>query len=173
VFFGPDTYRFVRLVRSSLGDLTGTPPRRIVDIGCGSGADGLCAAKLLGPGREFALADINRKALSYAAANAAINYVAHMEIAHSDILDGIKGPIDVILANPPYLVDETVSLPELKAGDCWIHGDFSRRYLSVGRVGSWKPRSRSSGCECRSATGGRSRPRVPRDRRAWPKSVSS
>ena len=31
--------------------------------------------------------------------------VAHMEIAHSDILDGIEGPIDVILANPPYLVD--------------------------------------------------------------------
>ena len=52
------------------------------------------------------LADINRKALSYAAVNAAINDVGHVEIAHSDILDGIEGPIDVVLANPPYLVDE-------------------------------------------------------------------
>jgi methylase of polypeptide subunit release factors len=108
VFFGPDTYRFVRLVRGSLGDLTGTPANRIVDIGCGSGAGGLCAAKLLGG--DVVLADINRKALSYAAANAAINEIAHVQIAHSDILDGIEGPIDVILANPPYLVDESERL---------------------------------------------------------------
>jgi methylase of polypeptide subunit release factors len=106
VFFGPDTYRFVRLVRGSLGDLTGTPPHRIVDIGCGSGAGGLYAAKLLGLGGDLVLADINSEALNYAAANAAINNVRHVEIAQSDILDGIEGPIDVVLANPPYLVDE-------------------------------------------------------------------
>ena len=106
VFFGPDTYRFVRLVRGSLGDLSGTPPHRIVDIGCGSGAGGLYAAKLLGPGGDLVLADINMEALNYAAANAAINNVRHVEIAQSDILDGIEGPIDVVLANPPYLVDE-------------------------------------------------------------------
>jgi methylase of polypeptide subunit release factors len=106
VFFGPDTYRFVRLVRSSLGDLTENRPRRIVDIGCGSGAGGLCAARLLAQGGDVVLADINRKALSYAAVNAAINEVGHVETAHSDILDGIEGPIDVVLANPPYLVDE-------------------------------------------------------------------
>ena len=52
------------------------------------------------------LADINSKALNYAAANAAINDVPQAEIAYSDILDGIEGPIDVVLANPPYLVDE-------------------------------------------------------------------
>jgi methylase of polypeptide subunit release factors len=106
VFFGPDTYRFVRLVRSSLGDLTENRPRRIVDIGCGSGAGGVCAARLLARGVNVVLADINRKALSYAAVNAAINEVGHVETAHSDILDGIEGPIDVVLANPPYLVDE-------------------------------------------------------------------
>ena len=106
VFFGPDTYRFVRLVRDSLGELTEPRPRRIVDIGCGSGVGGLCAAKLLGRGGDVVLADINRKALSYAAVNAAINDVDHVEIAHSDILDGIEGTIDVVLANPPYLVDE-------------------------------------------------------------------
>ena len=55
---------------------------------------------------DVVLADINSKALSYAAVNAAINDVRHVEIAHSDILDGIEGPIDVVLANPPYLVDE-------------------------------------------------------------------
>jgi methylase of polypeptide subunit release factors len=106
VFFGPDTYRFVRLVRDALGESTEPWPRRIVDIGCGSGVGGLCAAKLLGRGGDVVLADINRKALSYAAVNAAINEVGHVEIAHSDILDGIEGPIDVVLANPPYLVDE-------------------------------------------------------------------
>src|SRR6185437_3142713 len=106
VFFGPDTYRFVRLVRGSLAGMMEPGPQRIVDIGCGSGAGGLYAAKLVGPGSGFVLADINRKALDYAAVNAAINDIRDVEIAHSDILDGIEGPIDVVLANPPYLVDE-------------------------------------------------------------------
>jgi methylase of polypeptide subunit release factors len=106
VFFGPDTYRFVRLVRGSLAGMMETGPQRVVDIGCGSGAGGLYAAKLVGPGSGFVLADINRKALDYAAVNAATNDIGDVEIAHSDILDGIEGPIDVVLANPPYLVDE-------------------------------------------------------------------
>src|SRR5262249_16420600 len=37
VFFGPDTYRFVRLLRQRLGDLVDRGPLTLVDAGCGSG----------------------------------------------------------------------------------------------------------------------------------------
>ena len=47
VFFGPDTYRFARLLRSSLCDMSADRPLRLIDIGSGSGAGGIYAARLL------------------------------------------------------------------------------------------------------------------------------
>src|SRR5262245_24352704 len=46
--FGPDAYRFVRLLRASLADVPSGGPLRLVDIGSGSGAGGIAAARLLG-----------------------------------------------------------------------------------------------------------------------------
>src|SRR3954470_18848297 len=51
VFFGPDTYRFVRALSQSFQNFAAPARCRIVDIGCGSGAGGLAAAALLA-GRE-------------------------------------------------------------------------------------------------------------------------
>ena len=43
VFFGPDTYRFARCIKSVLNSqpLSASAPRRLVDVGCGSGAGGI------------------------------------------------------------------------------------------------------------------------------------
>jgi methylase of polypeptide subunit release factors len=105
VFFGPDTYRFVRLLRASLGDLSGKEKLRVVDVGSGSGAGGLYAAKLLGPGAELTLADISPKALHHSSVNAVINGIAAAAVL-SDALAGIDREVDVVIANPPYLVDD-------------------------------------------------------------------
>ncbi len=105
VFFGPDTYRFVRLLRTALGDLAGTPGLSVVDIGCGSGAGGLCAVKLLGAKENLTLVDISQKALAFSAVNASINGI-EATMAHSDVLQNVEGQADIILANPPYLVDD-------------------------------------------------------------------
>lgn len=116
VFFGPDTYRFVNLLRTSLADLSGKQTLRVVDVGCGSGAGGLYTAKLLGTGVELTLADISHKALNYSAVNAAINGIAAATVL-SDVLDGVEGQIDVIIANPPYLVDDEQRLYRHGGGD--------------------------------------------------------
>lgn len=116
VFFGPDTYRFVRLLRSSLADLSGKEKLRVVDVGCGSGAGGLYTAKLLGAGTELTLADVSRKALDYSAVNAAINGIA-ADTVLSDALNGVDGEVDVIIANPPYLVDDEQRLYRHGGGD--------------------------------------------------------
>lgn len=101
VFFGPDTYRFVRALRPLIP--AGTS--RIIDIGAGSGAGGLAAAAQLGPGVEVVLGDINEVALRFCAVNAAINGMAGVTCRQSDVLAGIEGDADLIVANPPYLVD--------------------------------------------------------------------
>jgi methylase of polypeptide subunit release factors len=116
VFFGPDTYRFVRLLRSSLADLSGKEELQVVDVGCGSGAGGLYTAKLLGTGIELTLADISQTALEYSAVNAAINGTV-ADTVLSDVLDKIDGEVDVIIANPPYLLDEEQRLYRHGGGD--------------------------------------------------------
>jgi methylase of polypeptide subunit release factors len=102
VFFGPDTYRYASLIRAEL-PLLG-PVRRIVDIGAGSGAGGIIAAKLADKPR-LTLSDVNPSALRLAAVNAAFAGV-EAELVEAPGLDGVEGEIDLVLANPPYMMDE-------------------------------------------------------------------
>jgi methylase of polypeptide subunit release factors len=102
VFFGPDTYRYLQLLRRM-------HPRakRAVDVGCGSGAGGILIARNCG---SVVLADINQQALRFAEINAAINGVENIELVESDVLRGVQGDYDLIISNPPYLVDEAARL---------------------------------------------------------------
>lgn len=98
VFFGPDTYRYAALLRAELDSgATG----RIVDIGAGAGAGGLVAARLR-PGARIVLADVNPKALRLARLNAAAAGL-DVELVESDGLSGVRGAIDIAIANPPYI----------------------------------------------------------------------
>jgi len=102
VFFGPDTYRFAVLIACELPE-PGTV-RRLLDIGTGSGAGGIVAAKRLGSGTRAVLVDINPEALRLAAANAEHAGV-DAELVETGTIDEIAGPIDLALANPPYVMD--------------------------------------------------------------------
>ena len=108
VFFGPDTYRFARCVESVLNSqpLSASAPRRLVDIGCGSGAGGIFAASLMRPGPDLLLADVNPQAVRYARVNAALNCIKRTQAVHSNLFQNAGGPFDYIIANPPYLVDD-------------------------------------------------------------------
>jgi methylase of polypeptide subunit release factors len=120
VFFGPDTYRFVRLLRESLADVALSRPVRLIDIGTGSGAGGIAAGRLLGRQVEIVLGDVNRKALAFSAVNAILNDLPGAKTVFSDVLAGIEGPADVILANPPYLVDDDRRLYRHGGGELGI-----------------------------------------------------
>jgi methylase of polypeptide subunit release factors len=104
VFFGPDTYRFARILDQSILAGSARPPGRVLDIGAGSGAGGLHIASLLGPDASVVLSDINRRALRFCRINAALNGVA-AEVVESDLFDSLPGRFDLVISNPPYLVD--------------------------------------------------------------------
>ena len=101
VFFGPDTYRFCQLLTR-----WAPPARRCVDIGCGSGAGALSIA---GRVQELVLADLNPRALLHAEVNAALAQTVAVTV-QSDILSGVAGEVDLIIANPPYLCDPKARL---------------------------------------------------------------
>jgi len=103
VFFGPDTYRFIRAVQQYAR--TQQPMvRRTVDIGTGSGVGAIALAGLF-PNAEVFGVDINPHALALARVNAAANGCERVQMLHSDLLQDVPGEFDLIIANPPYLVD--------------------------------------------------------------------
>jgi SAM-dependent methyltransferase len=98
VFFGPDTYRFVAAMRRHL-----LPCDLLVDLCCGSGAGGLEAS--LDRAERVVLADINPKALAFAAANRLLARDRTTLLQQGDLLEGIDERPDAIIANPPYFAD--------------------------------------------------------------------
>ncbi len=102
IFFGPDTYRFAdAIARHLAGDVR---VRRAVDIGCGAGPGAVIVA-LERPQAEVFAVDINHMALRYTTVNAGLAGATRVVAQHSDLLDGVDGDFDLIVANPPYLLD--------------------------------------------------------------------
>jgi SAM-dependent methyltransferase len=138
VFFGPDTYRFARVLKG-VAETALPKHARLLDMGCGSGAGGIYLAGLLRRrcDVDLVLGDINAKALRYSMVNARLN-ACDARVAQSDVLNGIEGDADVIIANPPYLLDNAKRL--YRHGD----GQFGEG-LSVRIVRECMPRLRRRG----------------------------
>ncbi|GAB1617363.1 methyltransferase [Pseudomonas sp. NGC7] len=103
VFFGPDSYRFAQVIHDHLRH----SPCRVehaVDIGCGTGVGALIIARAAQHAQVSAV-DINPLALRYTTINAALAGINNVSVAASDLLDGLSGRFDLIVANPPYMLD--------------------------------------------------------------------
>jgi len=97
VFFGPDTYRFCALLEQTVHDA-----ETVVDVGCGSGAGGLVLAARA---QRVTLSDPNPRALRFSRINAELAGAKNVEVRLGSFLEAVTGPPDVIVANPPYLLD--------------------------------------------------------------------
>lgn len=107
VFFGPDTYRFVRAADHAIDQLagqSGATVRRAADIGCGAGPGAIMLAKRF-PEAEVYAVDINGRALALADVNSRLAGAGNVRCRHSDMLSALDGQFDLIISNPPYLLD--------------------------------------------------------------------
>ena len=103
VFFGPDTYRFARAIKTNLS-FEPRPLARALDLGCGSGAGGVILARN-SLCQELVLTDINDVALRMTRINADAAGVRNVTTVRSDLFANVEGQFDMIVANPPYLND--------------------------------------------------------------------
>ena len=103
VFFGPDTYRMADAAAAHV-EARRQPVRRAVDVGCGTGAGAITVAKRA-PEAEVVAVDINERALRFARLNAALAGTARVRPCRSDLLDDVDGDFDLIISNPPFMID--------------------------------------------------------------------
>ncbi len=82
-------------------DLQKNPPKKILDIGTGSGCLAISLKKEF-PDCHVTATDISKEALLVAFENAKANQVS-IEFKHTNIADGIEGSFDIIVSNPPYI----------------------------------------------------------------------
>ncbi len=76
---------------------------RIVDVGTGSGCIALALAKEL-PHAEIHATDISPDALEIASANAVRHQLERrIQFHQMDLLEGLHGELDFVVANPPYV----------------------------------------------------------------------
>jgi SAM-dependent methyltransferase len=101
VFFGPDSYRYASFLAAEIPRLDS--PRRLVDIGAGSGVGAIMAAAL-SPATRVTATDINPLALRFARISARHSGV-ELETVETSGLDAVEGPIDLVIANPPFVAD--------------------------------------------------------------------
>jgi len=100
----PETEELVRLILKE--DLDG---KEILDIGTGSGCIAISLAKNL-PNAKVSALDISKDALEVAKENAMLNNVS-IEFIHADIFEYKSDKkYDVIVSNPPYVLESQKSL---------------------------------------------------------------
>jgi len=76
---------------------------RVLDVGTGSGAIALAIADEH-PGARVVAVDRADEALALAGENLARTGLAgRVELRRGDLLDGLKGPFDLVVSNPPYV----------------------------------------------------------------------
>lgn len=100
----PETEEIVALALGWLAQRPG--PRRVVDVGTGSGAIALALAVELGERNDIEIiaTDVSPAALDVAARNrGTLSLDKRVQLVRADLLVGVDGPFDLVLANLPYL----------------------------------------------------------------------
>ena len=97
--------------------LEGPPPRRIIDLGTGTGCILLSLLDEWPQAQGLGI-DASPAALAVARANAAaLGLAARAAFRQGDWLDGVAGPAELIVSNPPYLASAELAdlAPEVLA----------------------------------------------------------
>jgi release factor glutamine methyltransferase len=85
---------------------------RVVDVGTGSGAIALALADER-PDLRVLATEVSVGALAVARANAA-RLGLSVEFLEGDLLEPVSGPVDAIVANPPYVLAGSTLAPEIE-----------------------------------------------------------
>jgi 16S rRNA (guanine1207-N2)-methyltransferase len=86
------------------------PGDRVLDLGCGPGANGILAMDRAGPDGHITFVDSNVRAIALAELNAKENGIAKVRWVPTATMEGLEpASFDLILANPPYYASSWIA----------------------------------------------------------------
>lgn len=104
--------------RALIESMTIRPGESILDLGCGSGTNGVCAGRRAGENGSVVFVDSNLRAVDLAAINAQANGITRFTTSAAWKPDALpRSSADVVLANPPY----------------FGHGEIAQRFVEHAR----------------------------------------
>ena len=90
--------------------------QRVLDLGCGYGAVGILAAKLVGA-ENVVMVDNDPLAVQVSKENLVLNRVSHVTVCQSNGFSNLReSNFDLILSNPPYHTDFSVPKEFIEKG---------------------------------------------------------
>jgi len=95
------------VVERALGAIAGVDAPRVVDVGTGSGAIAL-SIKDERPDARVTATDVSPDALSLARENAE-QLGLDIELVKTSLLEGLDGAVDLVVSNPPYVLEAEVA----------------------------------------------------------------
>jgi release factor glutamine methyltransferase len=99
------------LIEAAVAHFGKVGPTRVLDLGTGPGTL-LLAALAEWPGAQGLGVDASDEALAWARANAErLGLAARAVFRKGNWGEGVEGPFDLVLANPPYVEDKTALIP--------------------------------------------------------------
>ncbi len=102
-------------------DFVGSGPARVVDVGTGSGAIAVAIAQAA-PAVRVLATDTSPHAVELARANVQRHGIGdRVSVRHGDLLEPVPGPIDLVVANLPYL----------PAGEAGLYPDLAGEPVSA------------------------------------------
>lgn len=110
----PESELLIETALARLGDRIAA--WALADVGTGSGCLAIALAREL-PRARVTATDISPDALAIARRNASRHGMAdRVTFHHTDLLDGLPGPFDLIVSNPPYVPDAVIDTlaPEVR-----------------------------------------------------------
>ncbi len=124
--FGTGQHESTRLCLNMVCELApATPPRRVLDLGCGSGILALAAARLFPEISRLVAIDIDSEATATAAENAALNGISTIEL-HTGTVEAAEGRYELLFANirPSVLIPAAQAIASRLApeGDLLVSG---------------------------------------------------
>jgi release factor glutamine methyltransferase len=99
------------VVERALAAIAEIAEPRVLDVGTGTGAIALAIADEH-PGARVVATDVSANALALARENAE-RLGLEIELLQADLLDGVSGPFDLVVSNPPYVLRNEELPPEL------------------------------------------------------------
>jgi len=125
------------VVERCLELLEGTAAPRIVDVGTGSGAIAL-ALKDERPDARVTATDRSVGALALARENAEASGL-DVELVETNLLDGLAGPFELVVSNPPYVAADELGALEPELGhephEALVDRGQTQRLIETARFG--------------------------------------